>query len=154
MFNNTDPYALRKEIAKGITRYFVSFVDGQDHLRDVEISREVYVVIDECRRHEKRQRNFFDRYIEHSQLTDESLSRRAFAPASSIEEALTSNEERDALYAALNGLSEVQRRRFILYHAVGFSLEQIAGVEGCSISSVSRAVLRAEQKIRKFMKNF
>jgi RNA polymerase sigma-70 factor (ECF subfamily) len=154
MFDNTNPYVLRTEIRKGITRYYVSFRDGQATLREIEVSREVYLVIDECRKHEKRQKNFFDRYIEHSELMDETLSRRAHTLPMSVEEELDRKEEADALRAAIGGLPEIQRRRFVLYHEAHLTYEQIAEVEGCTKRAVKFSVDIAEEKIREKLKNF
>ena len=43
MFDNTNPYALRTEIVEGITRYYVTFTDGQAVQRETEVSRPVYI---------------------------------------------------------------------------------------------------------------
>jgi RNA polymerase sigma-70 factor (ECF subfamily) len=153
MFDNTNPYTLRMEICEDITHYYISFADGQAVQRETEVSREVYLAMDECRRHEKRQRNFFDRYIEHSDMTDETLSRRAHTPPLSVEEIIIREESADALRTAIKGLPEIQRRRFILYHEVGFTYEQISKIEGCKRQSVCDSVLLAEKKIRENLKN-
>jgi hypothetical protein len=43
MFDNTNQYTLRTEIHEGITRYYVSFADGQTVHRETEVSRPVYL---------------------------------------------------------------------------------------------------------------
>jgi RNA polymerase sigma-70 factor (ECF subfamily) len=154
MFDNTNPYILRTEIAAGITRYYVSFADGEATLRETEISREVYLAMEECRKHEKRQRNFFDRYIEHSDLADETLRHRALFSPEPIEETIINNETADALRAAVARLPKVQRRRFILYHETGLTYEQISKMEGCTKMPIKRSIDRAEEKIREELKNF
>jgi RNA polymerase sigma-70 factor (ECF subfamily) len=154
MFDNTNPYALRTEVRKGITYYYVSFTDSLNTFRETEVSSEVYLLLDECRRHEKRQKNFFDRHIEHSDLTDETLNRRALHTPETADEAVLRKEEANALRAVIAGLPEIQRRRFILYHEVRLTYEQIAKAEGCSKASVFRSVSRAEEKIREVIKNF
>jgi RNA polymerase sigma-70 factor (ECF subfamily) len=154
MFDNENSYTLRTETGEGITRYFVSFADGQAIFRETEVSREVYLAIDDCRRHEKRQRNFFDRYIEHSDLTDETLARRAHTPPLPLEEAVIKKEKSNALRAAIGGLPEVQRRRFALYHEAGLTYGQIAEIEGCKRQPIARSVERAAEKIRKVIKDF
>ena len=42
MFDNTNPYTLRTETVEGITRYFVSFTDGQANPQETELSYPVY----------------------------------------------------------------------------------------------------------------
>jgi RNA polymerase sigma-70 factor (ECF subfamily) len=154
MFYNTYPYALRMEIREGAINYIVSFADGQSVLRETEVSREVYLTLDECRRHEKRQKNFFDRHIEHSDLTDETLSRRALNAPKTADEAVAHKEEAGALHAAIAELPEVQRRRFVLYHEIGLTYAQIADMEGCTKRAVKFSVDIAEGKIREKLKNF
>jgi RNA polymerase sigma-70 factor (ECF subfamily) len=154
MFYNTYPYALRTEIREGVIHYLVSFADGQSVLRETEVSREVYLTLDECRRHEKRQKNFFDRHIEHSDLTDETLNLRALHAQETAAEAVARKEEADALHAAIAGLPEVQRRRFVLHHGIGLTYEQISEIEGCTKMPVKRSIDRAAEKIREVIKKF
>ncbi|MDR1321186.1 MAG: RNA polymerase subunit sigma-24 [Gracilibacteraceae bacterium] len=52
---------------------------------------------------------------------------------------------------ALEGLTEVQRRRYLLYHAKGLTLRQIADMEGVVHSKIQKSINAAEKKIRKFL---
>ncbi len=36
MFDNANPYTLRTEVSESMTRYFISFIDGQATLRETE----------------------------------------------------------------------------------------------------------------------
>jgi RNA polymerase sigma-70 factor (ECF subfamily) len=153
MFDNTNPYALRAEVREGITYYYISFTDGQAVRQEIEVSREMYFAIDECRKHEKRQQNFYERHIEHFDLTDEALFLRALAPPPSIEEALIEKELANALRVAIKKLPDIQRRRFILYHERGLTYEQIAEIEGCKKQSVCDSVRLAEKKVREKINN-
>ncbi|MDR3149871.1 MAG: RNA polymerase subunit sigma [Oscillospiraceae bacterium] len=43
MFDNTNLYTLRTEVAEGIMHYYVSFKDGQAILQETEVSSSVYL---------------------------------------------------------------------------------------------------------------
>jgi RNA polymerase sigma-70 factor (ECF subfamily) len=83
MFDNTNPYTLRAEITDGITRYFVSFTDGQNIRRETEVSRPVYLEFLRFVRVERNLRRSDERHNERSDLTDETLNRRALRRAKS-----------------------------------------------------------------------
>ena len=151
MYGDMNPYTLRTENREGVTYYYVSFRDGRTILRETEVSREVYMIIDECRRHEKKQKNYFDRHIEHSDLTDETLSRRALVPPLTTEEVIAQEEAASALNTAIEELPEAQRRRFVLFFEIGLTYEQIAKIEGCKRQPVTRSIKRAKEKIRDLM---
>jgi RNA polymerase sigma-70 factor (ECF subfamily) len=154
MFDNTNPYVLRTEVVEGITHYFVSFMDGQSTHRETEVSRPVYLEFCRFVKQERNLRRWDERHTEYSELTEETLIRRAARPPKSVEETLFDNERDEQLHKAIAGLPEVQQRRFTLYHEFGLTYEQIAVMEGCSKMSVKRAVDRAEEKIREKLKNF
>lgn len=60
-------------------------------------------------------------------------------------------EDNSELYAALNKLSEPQWRRFIQV-AEGFSMQEIARIEGVGYYSVFKSVEAARKKLKKFLK--
>jgi RNA polymerase sigma factor (sigma-70 family) len=53
--------------------------------------------------------------------------------------------------AALDRLTDKQRRRYLLYHADGKTEEQIAELEGATHQAVSKSLLSADKKIKKFL---
>jgi RNA polymerase sigma-70 factor (ECF subfamily) len=154
MFDNTNHYTLRTEIAGGITRYYVSFADGQAFHRETEVSRPVYLEFLRFVKTERNLRRWDERHIEQSDLTDETLCRRALNPPKSVEETIFDSQRDEHLRRAVAKLTEIQRRRFVLYHEFGLTYEQIGKMEGCSVTSVFRAINRSEQKIRDAMKLF
>jgi RNA polymerase sigma-70 factor (ECF subfamily) len=153
MFNE-NPYTLRTEIAGGITRYYVSFTDGQGIHRETEVSRPVYLEFLRFVKVERSLRHWDERHREYSELTEETLRRRAANPPKNVEETLFDSQRNERLRQAIAELPEVQRRRFVLYHEFGLTYEQIALMEGCKRQPVTRSIARAEEKIREAMKNF
>ena len=154
MFDNANHYALRTEIFEGITRYFVSFVDGQNIPRETEVSRPVYLEFLRFVKHERNLRRSDERNTEHSDLSEGTLNRRTANPPKSVEEMAFDILRNEQLRLAIQQLPEIQRRRFVLHHEFGLTYEQIAEMEGCSHSSAFTAVKRAEEKIKAVIKLF
>ena len=154
MFNNENPYTLRTEIYEGITHYYVSFTDGQAIHRETEVSRPIYLEFLRFVEIERSLRHWDERHKEHSELTDETLNRRAVNPPISLEDTVFDSLRNERLRMAIQGLPEIQRRRFVLYHEFGLTYEQLAKMEGCTKMPVKRSIDRAEQKIREQIKFF
>ena len=153
MFDNTNPYALRMEIVEGITRYYISFIDGQAIYRETEVSHPVYLEFMRFIKVERNLRRWDERRTEQSELTDETLNKRAISPQKSAEETTFDRLQSEQLQMAIQDLPEIQRRRFILYHEFGLTYEQIAKIEGCSFQAVAKAMKSAESKIKNFFEN-
>lgn len=154
MFDNTNTYTLRTETAGGITRYYVSYQDGQAIMRETEVSRPVYLEFLRFIRRERNLRRWDERHTEQSELTDETLYNRALRPPKSVEETVFDSQRNEQLKKAVVELPKTQRRRFILYHEFGLTYEQIAEMEGCTKMPVKRSINRATEKIRELIKNF
>jgi len=153
MFDNTNPYTLRTEIFEGMTRYFISFMDGQAILRETEVSRPVYLEFLRFVKTERNLRRWDERHTEKSDLTDELLYDRALQKPKSVEDAVFDSLRNEKLRLAIQDLPEIQRRRFVLYHEFGLTYEQIAEMEGRRKSAVCESVLRAEKNPRENKKS-
>jgi RNA polymerase sigma-70 factor (ECF subfamily) len=149
MIRQSNTYALRTEESEGVTRYFVSFRDGQSVMREAEVNREIYLALDDCRKHEKRQRSFYERHVEYSELTDETLNDRAKHTPKGVEEAIVEAERDEAMHRAIAELPAIQRQRFLLYCEDGMTYAAIGCLEGCSATSVKKSVDIAKSKIIK-----
>jgi len=101
---------------------------------------------------ERNLRRWDERHTEQSDLTDETLYGRALHQPKDVDEAVLDILRNEQLRQAVQSLSEIQRRRFVLYHEFGFTYEQIAQMEGCTKSPVKRSIDRAEKEIREKMK--
>jgi len=154
MFDNANPYTLRTEISGGITRYYVTFKDGQAVLREAEVSRSVYMEFLRFIKVERNLRRWDERHIEQITLSDEELYKRALYRPKSLEETVCDSWQNERLWLAIRQLPEIQRRRLVLYHEFGLTYEQIAEIEGCKKQSVCESVIRAEEIIKRKMKNY
>lgn len=111
MFDNINPYTLRTEVAEGMTRYFISFMDGQAILRETEVSRPVYLEFLRFVKAERNLRRWDERHTEQSDLTDESLYDRALHKPKSVEDTAFDSLRNEKLRQAIQKLPELQRRR-------------------------------------------
>lgn len=77
MFDNTNPYTIRFEETDGRKRYFVAFTDGQGNFQETEVSKAVYMEFCHFIKRERNLRRSDERHLEQSELTEETLCRRA-----------------------------------------------------------------------------
>lgn len=133
---------------------YVSFKDGQGTFHHLEIDKPLYVLFNRFELEDKSYLNYFDRHIEHSKLTESSLSDRAASQPESVEEIVCCRICNERLYHAIAVLPEKQRRRLVMYYFYDLTYEQIAEMEKCSAHSVFVSVNRAEEKIKNFFNNF
>ncbi|MCL1976310.1 MAG: sigma-70 region 4 domain-containing protein [Firmicutes bacterium] len=149
MFDNCNPYTLRMENIQGLTRYFVSFMDEQSIMQEIEVSRPVYVEFLSFIKTERNLRRWDERHIEQSDLRDETLYSKAIDHPKSIEDTVFDDMRDEQLRLAIQCLPEIQRRRFILYHEFDLTYEQISEMEGCTKVAVKYAIDKAKTAITK-----
>ena len=154
MFDNTNPYTLRKEIIAGMTHYYVSFTDGQSVHRETEVSRSVYLEFRHFIKRERNLRRWDERHTEQSELSDEAINKRTLSQPKSLEETVFDNLLNEKLQMAIQQLPEIQRRRFIIYYEYGLTYEQIAEMENCSKVAVKYTIDKARTIILKKFESF
>ena len=142
-----NPYTLTEKEGKQL----LSFRDGQGVLRELQITKELFEVLNQFELDDLSVLNEWDRHIEHFEQTEQSLNRRAYYKAESVEDAVLRNIEYERLHRAISELPETQRRRLTLYYFRGLTYEQIAEMEGCSHPAVIKSVSAAIEKIRKIL---
>ena len=142
-----NPYTLTEKEGKQL----LSFRDGQGVLQELQITKELFEVLNQFELDDLSVLNEWDRHIEHFEQTEQSLNRRAYYKAESVEDAVLRNIEYERLHRAISELPETQRRRLTLYYFRGLTYEQIAEMEGCSHPAVIKSVSAAIEKIRKIL---
>lgn len=131
--------------------FHLRFRDGEGALQDLEISEELYQQFDRFELDDLSYLNVVDRHYEQSEQTEASINARAFSTPESLEDEVMGKMESEFLHRAIAELSEVQRRRLILYYFEGLTYEQIAQREGCTISPVKNSIDRALEKLEKIL---
>lgn len=132
------------------THYFVSFKDAHGADICVEINKEIYKLFDKFELEDLSFMNEWDRHTEHSELTDESLNKRAVKQSESTEDIVSKRVLNSELHRAINLLPEKQRRRLILYYFGELTYEAIAEREGCKHTAIIKSVKSAITKLKKY----
>jgi len=143
-----NPYTLTEKEDK----HFLSFCDGQGVWQEIQITNELFEVLNRFELDDLSILNEWDRHYEHSELTEGSLYDRAATIPESVEETVFRNLRYEALYKAMEQLPETQRRRLILYYFMGFTYAQIAEKEGCKYQTVQESIYAALKKLKKLLK--
>lgn len=146
--DKNNPYTL--SIADG--RFYLSFRDGVGVLHEMEIDGEMYRLLNAFELEDLSYLNEWDRHIEQSELSEETLEQRMHRTPCTVEETVYQAIQHEQLHQAIDHLPKIQRRRLILYYFYDFTYERIAEIEGCSVHSVFVAIERAKQKIKLFLK--
>ena len=133
-----NPYTLEfKE-----NKYYIRFKDITNNIQIVEVSEEVYKIFDKSELEDISQMHEYERHIEHSELTDITLNRRAKNKSKIVIEQIKN---------AFNILTETQKRRIKLYYFEELNFKQIAFIEKCDESSVRESIYKGIEKIKKYL---
>ncbi len=134
--------------------YYVSFPDSQGVQICLEINKELFDTMDQFELNDLSALNERDNHFEQSELTEESLNKRAVVQQEPLDELVFEKMQHQKLYKAISQLPELQRRRLVLYYFGGYTYEQIARMEGCSKVAVKYTVDRAIDSLKNYYKNF
>ena len=154
MANFMNAYILEKTEGGNKEQYYVSFIDGNAVLHRIEINFDIYSILFELNKNDRNLTRSDERNLEHSELTDETLSRRIFEKQKGIEEIILEKEMKKLFWQTIGELPEVQRKRLLLYYDYGFSLKEIAFRENCSIRAVKYSIDIAKKKLEEKIKKF
>lgn len=131
-------------------RFYLLFKDGREK-RWMKIDKALFDAFNEFELDDLSFFNEVDRHYEKSEVTEATLNRRAALPQESVEETVSQRMEVDKLHQAIAQLPEKQRRRLVLYYFGEFTYEQIAAMEGCTISPIKRSVEKAIENLKNFL---
>lgn len=145
-----NPYVLLKISDKGL--YKVSFKDGIGVTRIVEITKEVYEAFDNFELEDISEMHEFERHIEHSEVYEENLNKRAVDKPMSLEDEVIRKSTFEDLMRAVNNLPEVQKRRIKKYYFDDLSMVEIAKQENCSKVAVKYSLECAIENLKKILK--
>ena len=145
MFDNTNPYKLT-------VRYYASFSDSQGVEREVEISEDIYTAFQEFKKTERNLRRFDERHEDALIEFEEALLRNINPAGKSTEDTVCENERSELLRHAIDTLTDIQRRRFLLHYEFDLTYTQIAHVEGCTFQAVAKSIASAIIFLKKILK--
>lgn len=146
-----NPYVLSKDKKNNI--YSVSFKDSLNVYKSIRISKEIYDVFNTFELEDISEMNEFDRHIEHLPMDLTSITVRATVK-NDFEEEIISKINVELIKREIWKLPTPQNRRVYKYLIEQLSNKEIAEVEKCDHSSISKSINTGMKKLRKNLKNF
>lgn len=134
-------------------RYILTFIDGEGVNQTIDINQQLYDLFNTFELEDISYMNKVSRHYEHSELTEQSLNSRALVENISVEDEVINNITIDELRRAIDSLSDIQKRRVIMYYFYNMTYEQIACFDVCSKSAVEHSIICALNKLRRYITN-
>ena len=130
------------------------FKDSENNIHEVEISDIIIEALNNEKRKEKRQKNEFDRHIEHSEIFENKLAARVMDKPLNIEEQFENKLISKKIRDAISSLSNVQKRRINMYYFENMTQQEIADKEGVSLRAVQYTLNDALEELKKIFEKF
>lgn len=121
------------------------FINGEK--TEIEVEENIGTWILDSRRTEE---NLARKERYHCYSSDAAWEGLNYAAPDTPESLMLQKYENTRLSSAINGLTEIQRRRFIKF-AEGLSIREIARQEGANFKSVHDSIEQAQKKLKKFL---
>lgn len=142
-----NPYYLHSDKERGI--YRIHFSNGSKEYK-LKISKELFENLDDIEKYEAKKIQYDKRYIEQSYQTDISLYNKAVNKPLGVDEKIIKDNDYKKLYKAITNLSEMHRRRILLYYKHNLSMSEIAEIEGCSKVAIKYSIDIALKQLREY----
>lgn len=141
-------YKKRTSNTKSRNEYRITIIQPDGHGIEVEVTEQLYRELDDMQREHWRGEKAESRHTRFlEQVPSWCLPESTHVP--SPEQLMMERLEESELHSALRLLPKKQLRRFLLRNYFDLSLEEIAGIEGCSIQTVHESISRARKNLRK-----
>lgn len=133
--------------------YSVCFKESNKN-KEIIISKQLYEQFNKFELEDKSFMNKYERHIERSELTENSLHTRMFNEILYTEDIVLKKIQNENLYVAINKLPKTQKNRLIDYYFNDISKKDIALKEKCSIRAIKYSIDIALEKLRDFFNKF
>lgn len=117
----------------------------------VEVSTSVAELLEQSDRQIRSQRRQDRRHLENAEYIDGLTDTAILYPQEDTADLFIRMEIYGQLYTAINELSEVQRRRLLLYFVDDLTHRQIADLEGVNRATITRSIERAVNQLHKLL---
>ena len=121
-------------------------IDGKKTF--VEVSEEVYTVLQEENKQQERQRNEKRRHFDTRELSDYIIHQKRVAE--NLEDYCVNREQLKEIQRIVSTCTKTQQGRFYLNRICGYSYTEIAQMEKCHMTSVKESIV----VVLKFYKNY
>lgn len=130
----------------------IEIKDSDGKIVSVEVSEEVYAVLQEENKQQERQRNEKRRHFDTRELSDYIIHQKRVAE--NLEDYCVNREQLKEIQKIVSTCTKTQQRRFYLNRICGYSYTEIAQMEKCHMTSVKESIVVVLKKLKKFYKNY
>lgn len=116
----------------------------------VEVSEEIYEVLQEESKEKEHQRYERRKHIDNRELSDYIVYQKRVAE--NLEDYCINREQLKEIQKIVSTCTETQQRRFYLNRICGYSYTEIAQMEKCKLYAVQKSVSAVLKKIEKILK--
>ena len=127
----------------------VEIKDSNGKKTFVEVSEEVYAVLQEESKQQERQRNEKRRHFDTRELSDYIIHQKRVAE--NLEDYCVNREQLKEIQRIVSTCTKTQQRRFYLNRICGYSYTEIAQMEKCHMTSVKESIVVVLKKIKKIL---
>lgn len=145
-----NPYTL--EYKKESNTYKVNFKDSKGIYNSVEVNETIYKAFNQFELKDISQMHEYERHIEHSEVYENTLNKRAINNQKSVEQIVEEKITTEKLRDAINLLPFIQKRRLKKYFFENMSMIEIAKQEGCSKVAIKQNLDDAIRNLKKILK--
>lgn len=131
-------------------KYYITFKDSVEKECRIEINKEIFDAYIKSKQAYIKIKNETSRHIEHSELTEEDMHKRAFNQNESVEETVIKNIEKEKIKKALQSLTEAQYRRIELHIINEITIKDVAKLENVQKRQIEKSLRLGLKKIKKF----
>ena len=128
----------------------IEIKDGNGKMIPVEVSEEVYEVLQEESKQQEHQRYERRKHIDDRELSDYIVYQKRVAE--NLEDYCINREQLKEIQKIVSTCTETQQRRFYLNRICGYSYTEIAQMEKCKLYAVQKSVSAVLKKIEKILK--
>ncbi len=127
----------------------IEIKDSNGKMVSVEVSEEVYAVLQEENKQQERQRNEKRRHFDTRELSDYIIHQKRVAE--NLEDYCVNREQLKEIQKIVSTCTKTQQRRFYLNRICGYSYTEIAQMEKCHMTSVKESIVVVLKKIKKIL---
>ena len=127
----------------------VEIKDSNGKMVSVEVSEEVYVVLQEENKEQEHQRYERRKHIDDRELNDYIVHQKRVAE--NLEDYRINREQLKEIQKIVSTCTKTQQRRFYLNRICGYSYTEIAQMEKCHMTSVKESIVVVLKKIKKIL---
>ena len=126
----------------------VEMKDSDRKIVSVEVSEEVYAVLQEENKEQEHQRYERRKHIDDRELSDYIVRQKRVSE--NLEDYCINREQLKEIQKIVSTCTKTQQRRLYLNRICGYSYTEIAEMEKCGVSHVINSVVSVEKKLKKF----